>query len=471
MKLWPSSSIPAQIDPQGRRLLGRLLHDNELAWGPEGHSSVYAASGGGKTTRAAMPALFSWAASQPEKGILVTDCKSGEIAIQCAAAFEQLGRNVAVIDDMNVWPELAPYRISVNPCDSIVATYKRDRQDVVFVLDAFTESLIPEPADGDMKNKHFRDIPRDVISVAVKILLERAPDHMTPGAVVDLISDPGHFVAVLDIESREGSDFIRTDVRSLLAEEKSENWPGHLSEARRALRLFARGNRLHTAGENATHSYEELIRHGYIVFLIGDQAFLPYCGAYYASHLLSATNAAFRRAGHLRVLADEFTNFPAKKLIEQTTILRSFNVQLMTLIQSRTEVLRKFGENEAETLEENSILKQWLSISSFKEADRLSKAMGEEFSVSETLGYDSDALKTSSNLNLVKQPVLTPAQLMALPRDIALNHIMGVGFFLTRLVSQNEIAPYCHLLAPNPLEGGRLPPDPKITLVTPKGRL
>ena len=29
-------------------------------------------------------------------------------------------------------------------------------------------------------------------------------------------------------------------------------------------------------------------------------------------------------------------------------------------------------------------------------------------------------------------------------------------------VSQENVAPYCDLIADNPLEGGRLPPDPKL---------
>jgi type IV secretion system protein VirD4 len=39
-----------------------------------------------------------------------------------------------------------------------------------------------------------------------------------------------------------------------------------------------------------------------------------------------------------------------------------------------------------------------------------------------------------------------------------------------RKIRQNEIAPYCFDLADNPLEGGRLTPNPKVTLPTPEKR-
>jgi type IV secretion system protein VirD4 len=48
-------------------------------------------------------------------------------------------------------------------------------------------------------------------------------------------------------------------------------------------------------------------------------------------------------------------------------------------------------------------------------------------------------------------------------------HVKGLGFFLAQKLSQQHIMPYAGLLATNPLEGGKLTPDPKITLRFPKG--
>ena len=46
----------------------------------------------------------------------------------------------------------------------------------------------------------------------------------------------------------------------------------------------------------------------------------------------------------------------------------------------------------------------------------------------------------------------------------------GTGFLTLRRVGPADIAPYCGLTATNPLEGGRLPSDPWITLTKPKER-
>ena len=94
--------------------------------------------------------------------------------------------------------------------------------------------------------------------------------------------------------------------------------------------------------------------------------------------------------------------------------------------------------------------------------------MGEEHAVSSGLSGAADGAASQANMSLTRQRILSAAELMALPTGTQLVHIKGVGFFLASTISQNQIAPFCHLIAPNPLEGGRLPPDPKITLPKPR---
>jgi len=94
--------------------------------------------------------------------------------------------------------------------------------------------------------------------------------------------------------------------------------------------------------------------------------------------------------------------------------------------------------------------------------------MGEMEVVSSSLGTSSRDSFFSRNFQTGKERVLTPAELMSIPPTEQIVHVKGVGFFRCRMLLQNQIAPYCFDLAPNPLEGGRLPPDPIITLSTPK---
>jgi len=128
--------------------------------------------------------------------------------------------------------------------------------------------------------------------------------------------------------------------------------------------------------------------------------------------------------------------------------------------------VRKYGERETAILEENCAVKQWLRFSDFEEAERVSKAIGETINVSHGLGMNSDRFAYSGNFSTGKDRLFTPFELMNLPEDEQIIHVSSVGFIHARKVRQNEIAPYCFDLASNPLEGGKLPPNPKVTLKT-----
>ena len=84
-----------------------------------------------------------------------------------------------------------------------------------------------------------------------------------------------------------------------------------------------------------------------------------------------------------------------------------------------------------------------------------------------SLSADNKEAKLGTQLQIGQQKVFSPGELMAMPGDQMLVHVKGVGFFVARKISQANLDPYCHLLAENPLEGGRLTPDPRFTLPLP----
>jgi type IV secretion system protein VirD4 len=170
------------------------------------------------------------------------------------------------------------------------------------------------------------------------------------------------------------------------------------------------------------------------------------------------------QAGPVSFILDEFTNAPLKALISQLTTMRGYGGTCHMIAQSRSEIERKYGDKETSTIEENAVIKQWFGFSSFDEAERVSRAMGETQNVSHGLGIQGDKLGISRNLSTGRERLWTPDQLMRLPSDEQIIHVKDVGFIHCRKVRQNQIAPYCYDLADNPLEGSRLPPDPRITL-------
>ncbi|WP_353297967.1 type IV secretory system conjugative DNA transfer family protein [Sulfitobacter pacificus] len=458
---------PAAIDPKGRRFLGFTMESHQPVWALPGHSLTLAANGSGKTTNGLMPWLFSLLASSDRPAILVMDSKDGEIAAQCVPMLKELGVPTAVIDDTYVLPRDVHGRVRLNAMQSVVQTYLAHPEDQVFANDTVTLTAIEEP-ENDHRNRYFRAWPRLLIEFVIYLLLKRDPAMATPGAVWALLSNPDQLRRFAEIEAVEGDGMLKSHAVNIIGMAKHEHWPQHLQAACDAMRIFAVGTRLHLAGHKADTTHGDLIKKRAVVFLCGSQANMGSMGIYYGLHLMSFIRAAYLRAGPLWIGADEFTNAPVKKLVEALTTLRAYGVTVSMIAQSRSEIERKLGKHETLTIEDNSIIKQWLGLSSFEEAERVSKAMGEEHVVSAGISGGNDDLSLQTNLNLTKQPFQTPAELMAMPRGMQLVHGKGFGFRLLYTGGQQNIAPYCDLIADNPLEGGRLPSDPKITFTLPE---
>lgn len=471
--IWPlrrkkTFAIPkTAFDPIGQRLIGLTMETGAPIWAPKGHSLLLSANGGGKSTCGAMPWLFSYAASESDKAVLYLDSKNGEAALQAADMLARLGRKVAIIDDMGVLPEDCPHRVSLNPFGSAVAAARYKPKGLIYGIDNITHALIPEPAEQDERNAYFRWWPRNLNEFGLRTLLKRSTALAVPGALWALLSDPPKLRKFAAIEAEEGDPALKALATNLLEMSGHEHWPQHLEAAQRSVRLFSEGAYLHNTGAEAATTHADLIKDGAVIFLVGPQAYINRLGPYYALHIMAFIDALYGGAGSLRVIADEFTNAPLKSLVEALTTLRAFGCEVHMIAQSRSEIERKFGRLEVQTIEENAIVKQWFGFSSFDEAERVSKAIGEEHAVMRSLGADTESQRLQTNLNLGRQPQLSAAELMSMPPNVQLNHIKGVGFFRSYKIGQQNITPYCHMLAPNPLEGGLLAPEPRITLVTP----
>jgi len=95
--------------------------------------------------------------------------------------------------------------------------------------------------------------------------------------------------------------------------------------------------------------------------------------------------------------------------------------------------------------------------------------MGDALYLSQGLGTSTDKTDISGNYNKTRERLYTPAELMMLPKDEQIIHVKDVGFIHAKKIRQNEVFPYAEDLLDNPLEGGRLTPNPKIILPTENG--
>ena len=453
----------------GKRLLGQTFDGKPIFAPKHSHSLLLAAAGSGKTTCGAMPWLFSLI-SETDHAIVVNDCKEGEISAQVASLAHKYGRKVAIIDDFNVLGK-HPLKTSLNPMGGVASALNNDNGDFIFSVDSMCRALIQEPKDGDKRNEFFRSEPRTIIEYAVTSLLNRSPDLAIPGGVWSFITQRDTLIKAAELDFDEGDENLRSLASHVLGmRDSKEHFAQHIAETRKALRIYSSSSAaLHKSGVDSKFTHEQLLREKYIVFIVGPIRHMERLGAHYALHLQSFVEAQLcgERLPCSFVL-DEFTNAPLKSLISQLTTMRGFGGSAHMIAQSRSEIERKYGEKESQTITENAVVQQWFGLSSEKESELLSKLMGERITVSSSLNTKSEQLGFSNGLTTGKERLYTPERLLSLPNDEQIIFIKDIGFIHCKKVAQNQLAPYCYDVEDNPLEGDRLPPDPLFTLAKPE---
>ena len=458
------------MSKQAKRILG-ISFDGKPIYEPRpAHSLLIAAAGGGKTTCGAVPWLQSLLADD-SRAIIFNDCKDAEIILQTADICIKAGRKVAAIDDFARLGLDYPHRVSLAPFGGVIAANDRANGELIFATENANHALVEEPPN-DARNQYWRDEPRTLIEFGMGTLLKRNARLATPGGVWSLIANPDVLDAAARIEVEEGDEGLSALASHIIdmREKNAEHYAQHRGAALKALRIYGVGSPLHHAGMDAEVTHDQLIREKYVTFIVGPQRYMERLGVHYALHLQAFSDALLSgKAGPVDFILDEFTNAPLKALVSGLTTMRGYGGRCHMIAQSRSEIQRKYGEKETATIEENAVVKQWFGFSSFEEAARVSQAMGEQRHVSYGMGVNSGKLDHSGNLNTGKERLLTPDELMRLPPDEQIIHVKDVGFIHCKKIRQNEIAPSCFDLADNPLEGSRLPPDPKVTLPYKKG--
>lgn len=199
-----------------------------------------------------------------------------------------------------------------------------------------------------------------------------------------------------------------------------------------------------------------------VVFLVGSQRDVKVTSAHYALHLRAFMQAAKVPGNRkLHFLCDEFTNSPLQALTEDLTTLRGYGGRVLLACQAMSEIVRKFGAEAAKTISSVCTIKQFFGVSDPEEAEKLSKLLGQSVHVAPAYSFSGSDDKVGASLDDKGRSLMTADDILAMPRDLQIILIDGMRPILARKLYQNEIAPICEMLDPNPLEGG-LTPDPII---------
>ena len=426
------------------------------------HSKIMAIAGSGKTTAGVVPAIMHYALSPDRPSLVVFDLKGGELASQCAPVLLGHDLNVVVIDDSSI-TDLQ--KTPVNPFGILAAAVARQDPEAATIARKFALVLEPEPREGDAKNKFFRDGPREIITFGLLALAHVAPEDCTPTGLWALVSRPAFFDAA--IARNYGVPAIDALAARIL--ERRETNPEHagdfLTTARQKLDIYEDGGLLASVGERANFSHEQIKSGGTIAFVVGSQSNIDVLEQHVMLHL-TAFSYAMKRAGGstVHLIMEELSNTPATSLISDLTILRAYGGRALMIAQQESELIRRFGEKAAQTIDGQSSVKQVFGVALYEDAVRLSKQLGTMTGVARTLSKKDGKGSLDENMSDQGKPLMSPEEILAMPHDEQILLCMGLKPIRCRKLYQNEIAPWGGELAANPMEGGKLPFRPKIKI-------
>lgn len=451
-----------------RRILGLEEDDSEIME-PDNTSSglIIGGIGSGKTTCAIIPAIQAMIADR-NRSIGVVDAKNGEIANQIGDMAAKLGRKFGAIDPGNELGEDYPHKIRVNELSGLVTAFVRGDPDLPFLINGVADTLIPEP-ENDQRNFYWRDEPKKRLKFGLRFLLENSTTLCTLGGLANFISDIVRFDRFIDIAAEESETravrVLAVQIREM-RERNPEHHFQHMGSAISSLSLFSEGP-LHSAGFDADVSHEELLGGDWVFCSVTPARFMEQIGTYSATHFNSLLGLQLTgKYGRTDFIVDEAPSGPFDPFFREMNTIRGPKGRILLAGVSRAAFIKRYGEKVFAMAEENCWVKQYLQVATVEEARRIVEAAGEEKTVSSSIGTNSDRTAFSSTINTGKQPRLTVDELLNMPRTHQIVQVTGVGTFMCKKIRQNEIAPTCHLLGENHVEGGRLEPDPKITLPT-----
>jgi len=448
-----------------RRIIGLTLEDETPIYEPNTSLSwvCYGGSGSGKTTSVTIPAILSLLADHT-RGQIINDVKP-EVAHQIADLCLKYGRNFAVVDDSESMGENYPHCVRVNPFSNLIGAYLKSSPNLMLEIESVSRVFINEP-DNEPRNFYFRQSPRELLIVAILILLAQSTDNATPGGIASLISDPDLWHSALEIEAEEGTSLSKNRARQILQmhADNPEHYSQHVLAAQSSLSIFMEGGPLHEAGRNADITHEELLKDNYIVCVCQSARNAANLGTYYGLHFNAFLAAQMSGdCGRTILILDEAANTPAKDIIQRVTIFRSAGLQVLYIAQSKADMQRQNGEKIIATLEDNCAI-QYLQITN-QAAENISKAIGDVENVSYSINESSGKSDVSRTISIGKERRFSAAQLASLPPDEQIIFIPGVGWIHCKKVRQNNFFPLSADLSPNPREGGKIiPPDYKVVL-------
>ncbi|MCC2616700.1 type IV secretory system conjugative DNA transfer family protein [Aestuariibacter halophilus] len=402
--------------------------------------------------------------------MVVTDLKGEHGYMTSKLCAEKHGHKVVFLNPDNLY-NLGNTRF--NPLQGVIDDISHKPLNKFAVADATEVALllVPEPSKGDDGNFYFRQGARDQIITAMLFFACSAPSSCIFPELFRVIGNAEQLKETL--EEAKKLDVLcgelSTRASDILAA-TDDHFASFRSGALQALSPFSPSSPLADSVSASDFTFESLKREPTTVYIMArhdrKDVYAPWLGLV----TKMAIKALFKVDGNIPVFfcLDEATNMPLPGFAADMTALRGNGFRTRSAFQAKSESRRVNGEEQTETIYSQCDLKQFNSITSYQEAKEISDSIGQTTVKSHSLGEDKTSpwsdLKNSTSES--GRPLLMPEELLRLGEDeqIILISKHGLPPIRCKRLPYHHVPEWHAILDDNPLEGGKLPLNPKVSI-------
>lgn len=419
------------------------------------HGLVCAPARKGKTTSFVMPALcHDLGASR-----IVADMK-GDLAAQTAALIRaRHGQDVIILNPAHKFDlGNAPY----NPMQIIRDDLERAQEDAIADAWSMAFQLVPQAPGGD-RDPFWPNGTRKLLVFVIVGLCALGEDfESTLPRAFEVLGDNAELERLL--QRAQETDVLAGALANLavnIAGTLKDN-PKHFESFRegavQALVAFGPSGHLAASMDGCAFRFRDLKAAPATLFMVCDYSRMDVFAPWLGLLMWAALKELVREDNDVPVyfILDEFTNYRLSGLPNALTALGGYGVRCLMVVQELKEIARVYGHEALSTILGQSDVKQFFGVSSFETAQLVSRMLGEEELNSESFGMGAEVLGTPSlNLGRRAKLLMNADEVRRLPEDEQIIFVKNLPPIRALKAGYQEIAPWAHQVAGNPLHGGR----------------
>jgi len=375
----------------------------------QGHLFCVAPTGAGKTTGLVLPNVMSIG----EKASLLIIDPKGEVRNTSCTVRRQHGK-------IHVWAAFEHLSASCNPLDFIRVGTLDERDDV----DLLISLLLPY---GKTEEPFWVDEARQLVMGLILFVLYEKPRSLRCMAEVRhlLTLARRDFMDVMHCMALSHHAVIRRVAQAILQKDDRQ-FSGVLATAQSKTRIWD-SPRLTNVTNRSDFSFADLKESVVTIYLVIPperlDSYYPALRVMVGLAIAEASRTPAKGSHRVTFMLDEFANLgrlpPAESAI---SIARSAGVQLCLFVQDLAQLKRVYGDSWR-SFAANCQTKVFFGINDIDEAKRLSETLGKSTirtqnqSSSMEFGHLLLPERTSSGQSETSRSLLTPDELLTLPRD------------------------------------------------------